>query len=71
MSWFRIFIFSGVINGGVVHGLGFEFLSFGDQWLTMCSAWSLVQIFDIFEGQWWCSAWSWVRILDFWGSIVV
>jgi hypothetical protein len=29
MSWVRIFVFSGVINGGVVHGRGFQSLTFG------------------------------------------
>jgi hypothetical protein len=28
-SWVRIFVISGVINGGVMHCLGFEILSFG------------------------------------------
>jgi hypothetical protein len=75
-----------VINGGVMHGLGFKFLSFGGQ--RWCSAWSWVRIFH-FEGvnvgvvhvvgsnlclfgghPWWCSAWSWVPILDFLGSVV-
>jgi hypothetical protein len=28
MSWVRIFVFFGV-NGGVVHGCGFESLTFG------------------------------------------
>jgi hypothetical protein len=75
------------VNGGVVHGRGFESLTFGGQW--WCSAWSWIRIFDfvgvnggvvhvvgsnlcLFGGhQWWCSAWSWVRIFVFWGSMVV
>jgi hypothetical protein len=30
-SWVRIFVFLRV-NGGVVHGLGFESFTFGGQW---------------------------------------
>jgi hypothetical protein len=38
-------------NGGVVHGRGFESLTFWGQWWCS-SAWSWVRIFD-FGGQWW------------------
>jgi hypothetical protein len=61
LAWLSIF--SGVINGGVVHGRGLESLTFLGQW--WCSAWSWVRIFDFFGGQWWCSARSWGRIFDF------
>jgi hypothetical protein len=44
-SCVRIFVFWGV-NGGVVHGRGFESLIFGGQW--WCSAWSCGRISDIF-----------------------
>jgi hypothetical protein len=42
-SWVRVFDFLGV-NGGVMHGLGIESLTFGGQW--WCSVWSWVRIFD-------------------------
>jgi hypothetical protein len=38
------------INGGAVHDLGFESLSFWGQW--WCSTWPWVRIFG---GQWWWS----------------
>jgi hypothetical protein len=36
------------VNGGVVHGLGFESLSFWSQW--WCSAWSWVRILGVNGG---------------------
>jgi hypothetical protein len=35
------------VNGGVVHGLGFKPLTFWGQW--WCRAWSLVRIFVFLE----------------------
>jgi hypothetical protein len=40
-SWVRLFVFWG-INGCVVHGRGFESLTFWGQW--WCSAWSWVRV---------------------------
>jgi hypothetical protein len=61
-SWVRMFVILGV-NGGVVHGRGFESLTFwGPLW---CSAMVVGSNLCLFRGPWWCSAWSWVRIFDF------
>jgi hypothetical protein len=56
-SWVRIFVFLRV-NGGVVHGCGFESLTFGGQW--WCRSMVLGSNLILFGGQWWCSAWEWV-----------
>jgi hypothetical protein len=77
----------GLINGGVVHGCGFESLTLWGSMVVWCMVW--VRIFGfvgvnvgvvhvvgsnlcLFGGhQWWCSAWSWVLIFDFLRSMVV
>jgi hypothetical protein len=63
----RIFVLVG-INGGVVHGLGFESFSFWGQW--WCSAWSWVRILGVNGGvvhglgfEFWLFGSQWQRIV--------